>query len=208
MTDMKQLTKEQRCAVVRCLVDGVSIRATGRITGAAKNTIQKLTKDLGEAVLAYQDEHLRNIISDRIQCDEVWAFCYAKDKNLPDAMRGMPGVGSIWTWTAMCADTKLMISWRLGARDASNAQVFISDLAERLASRVQHTTDGNRLYVNAVDDAFQGDVDYAQLIKLYGNEQQENRYSPGLCLGSKKSRKRKPFQVLAKVATVTSADRW
>jgi IS1 family transposase len=185
MDDMKQLTKAQRCAVVRCLVDGVSIRATTRITGVAKNTIQKLTRELGEALLAYQDEHLRNVHADRIQCDEVWCFSYCKDKNVPDAMRGMPGVGSMWTWTAMCADTKLIVSWRLGARDAANAHVFISDLAERLASRVQLTTDGNRLYVNAVDDAFVGDVDYAMLIKQYG-ESDERQYSPGKCLGAKK----------------------
>jgi hypothetical protein len=110
MSCMRQLTKEQRCAVVRCLVDGVSVRGTVRITGVSKNTIQKLTRELGEAVLQFQDNALRNIKSKRVQCDEVWAFCYAKDKNLPDAMRGMPGIGSIWTWTALDADTKLMIS--------------------------------------------------------------------------------------------------
>lgn len=100
---MKQLTKERRCAVIRCLVDGVSIRATTRITGVAKNTIQKLTRELGEAVLQYQDNVLRGIAASRIQCDEIWNFCYAKDKNLPDEMRGMAGVGSMWTWTAMDA---------------------------------------------------------------------------------------------------------
>lgn len=185
MDDMKQLTNSQRCAVVRCLVDGVSIRATTRITGVAKNSIQRLTRLLGEALLEYQDNALRNVHSDRIQCDEVWCFAYCKDKNVPDEMRGAPGVGSMWTWTAMDADTKLIVSWRLGARDAANAHAFISDLAERLAGRVQLTTDGNRLYVNAVDDNFQGDIDYAMLIKQYG-ESDERQYSPGKCLGARK----------------------
>lgn len=188
ISGMKQLTQEQRCAVIRCLVDGVSIRATTRITSVAKNTIQKLTRDLGEAVLQYQDNVLRNINAKRIHCDEIWYFCYAKDKNLPDDMRGAPGVGSIWTWTAMDADTKLLISWRLGARDAANAHHFIRDIRDRVAGRTQITTDGNRLYVNAVDYNFQGDVDYGMLVKHYGNEQgtPETRYSPGKCLGATK----------------------
>jgi transposase len=142
---MKQLTKEQRCAVIRCLVDGVSIRATTRKTGVAKNTIQKLTRDIGEALLQYQDNVLRGIAASRIQCDEIWNFCYAKDKTLPDEMRDMPGVGSMWTWTAMDADTKLIVSWRLGARDAANAHTFMADVADRLVNRVQMTTDGNRV---------------------------------------------------------------
>ena len=124
------------------------------MTGVAKNTIQKLTRELGEAVMQYSDNVLRNIKSQRVQCDEVWCFCYAKDKNLPDEMRGQPGVGSMWTWTALDADTKLMISWRLGARDASYAHSFIRHVQERLASRVQLTTDGNRLYLDAVLDSF------------------------------------------------------
>ena len=121
-----------------------------------------------------------------VEIDEVWAYCYAKDKNLPDAMRGSPGVGSIWTWTALCADTKLLLSWRLGARDAANAHYFLSDVAERLTNRAQITTDGNRLYLAAVDHAFQGAVDYAMLVKQYGNETgpAETRYSPGKCLGA------------------------
>ena len=119
--DMNKLTHEKRCAVVRCLVDGCSVRATVRITGVAKNTIQRFTRELGEACLDFQDKMLRNLTCKRIQCDEVWCFCYAKDKNLPDAMRGEPGVGSIWTWTAIDADTKLIVSWRLGHCDAATA---------------------------------------------------------------------------------------
>lgn len=188
ITAMKQLSKEKRAAIIRCLCDGVSIRGTQRITGASVDAIQKLTRDLGEAVLQFQDNVIRNLKTTRVECDEVWCFCYAKDKNLPDDMRGTPGVGSIWTWTALCAESKLLISWRLGARDAANAQAFMRDISERLANRVQMTSDGNRLYLNAVEDNFAGDVDYAMLVKRYGNEDgsPETRYSPGKCLGADK----------------------
>jgi IS1 family transposase len=184
---MNTLTHERRCAVIRCLVDGYSIRATTRITGVAKNTIQKLTRDLGKAVLEYHDNVVRNVKAQRVQCDEVWCFCYAKDKNLPDEMRGQPGVGSMWTWTALDADTKLMISWRLGARDASHAHAFIRDTQERLANRIQLTTDGNRLYLDAVADSF-AEIDFAMLQKLYGpgEEGPEARYSPAKCNGTKR----------------------
>lgn len=184
---MKQLTKQQRVAVIRCLVEGNSIRSTVRITGVALNTIQKLTRDLGEAVLAYQDQVLRNLTCKRLQLDEVWNFCYCKNKNIPDEMRGMPGIGDMWTWTAMDAQTKLIISWRLGARDAANAHALIGDLAGRLANRVQLTTDG-RVYLDAVEHYLGGKVDFAQLIKLYGSEggTAETRYSPGKCLGARK----------------------
>jgi IS1 family transposase len=158
-----------------------------RITGVAKNTIQKLTRDLGEAVLQYQDNVLRGIAASRIQCDEIWNFCYAKDKNLPDEMRGMPGVGSMWTWTAMDADTKLIVSWRLGARDAANGHAFMADVADRLVNRVQLTTDGNRVYLDAVENNFGCGIDFAQLIKQYGQDQNPERaYSPAKCLGAKK----------------------
>jgi IS1 family transposase len=184
---MNTLTHEQRCAVVRCLVDGCSIRATTRMTGVAKNTIQKLTRDLGKAVQEYHDHAVRNVASKRVQCDEIWCFCYAKDKNLPDEMRGMPGVGSMWTWTAIDADSKLIISWRLGARDGANAHAFMRDVQERLANRVQLTTDGNSVYLDAVLDYF-AEIDYAMLIKLFGagEEGPETRYSPAKCNGTKK----------------------
>jgi len=188
---MNSLTHEKRCAVVRCLVDGLSVRATVRVTGVAKNTIQKLTRELGEACLAFQDKMLRDLPTRRVECDEIWCFCYAKDKNLPDTMRGEPGVGSMWTWTALDAESKLIISWRLGARDAANAHRFMADVAERLANRVQLSTDGNRVYLDAVDQYFRN-IDFAQLVKIYGNEQgtPETRYSPGKCLGAKKRLKR------------------
>lgn len=185
---MNTLTNEKRCAVIRCLVDGCSIRATTRITGVAKNTIQKLTRDLGQAVLAYHDNVVQNIKAQRVQCDEVWCFCYAKDKNLPDDMRGQPGVGSMWTWTAIDADSKLMIAWWVGARDASYAHAFIRDVQGRLANRVQLTTDGNRMYLDAVLDTWP-EVDFAMLQKLYGPGEKgpESRYSPAKCNGTKKT---------------------
>jgi IS1 family transposase len=187
MDDMKQLTRDQRISVIKCLVDGVSIRATVRITGVAKNTIQKLTVELGEACLEYQNQVLRDLPCKRLELDEVWAFCYAKDKNLPDSMKGMPGVGSIWTWTAMDAETKLLVSWQLGARDAANAHRFIGDISERLANRVQMTTDGNNCYLEAIESHLGGSVDYAMLVKQYGqNETPERAYSPAKCLGAKK----------------------
>src|SRR4051812_33986001 len=185
---MNKMSHEKRCAVIRCLVEGNSIRATVRITGASKNAIQRLTKEIGEACLKFQDKMLRNLQCRLIECDEIWNFCYAKDKNLPDEMRGQPGVGSIWTWTALCAESKLIVSWRIGSRDAANAQAFCSDLAERLARRVQLTTDGNRLYLNAVSDNFQCNVDYAQLVKLYSNSDDERHYSPGKCIGAVKKK--------------------
>ncbi len=184
---MKQLTSDQLISVIKCLVDGVSIRATVRITGVAKNTIQKLTVELGEACLEYQNQALRGLTCKRLELDEVWAFCYAKDKNLPDSMKGAPGVGSIWTWTAMDAETKLLVSWQLGARDAANAHRFIGDLADRLAGRVQMTTDGNRVYVDAVEAHLGGSVVYAMLVKKYGQDSNPERsYSPAKCLGAKK----------------------
>lgn len=184
---MKQLSKEQRVAVIRCLVEGCSIRSTTRITGVSKNTIQKLTIDLGEAVLEYQDRVLRGLTCQRVQCDEIWNFCYGKDKNLPDEMKGKEGVGSMWTWTAMCADTKLIMSWKLGSRDATTGYSFMHDVRSRLAHRVQLTTDGHTVYLGAVEEAFGGDIDYAQLVKLYGDETPtDNRYSPGKCLGAEK----------------------
>jgi IS1 family transposase len=188
---MNKLSHEKRCAVVRCLVDGMSVRATVRVTGVAKNTVQKLTRELGEACLAFQDKMLRNLQTQRVECDEIWCFCYAKDKNLPDEMRGQPGVGSMWTWTALDADSKLIISWQLGARDAANGYAFMRDVSERLAHRVQMTTDGNRIYLDAVDNYFR-EIDYAMLVKVYGTEQgsPETHYSPPKCLSSEKRPKR------------------
>ncbi len=186
MDDMKQLTKKQRVAVIRCLVEGCSVRSTARITGIAINTVQKLTRQMGEAALAYQDDKFRGLACQRIQCDEIWNFCYCKEKNVPADMRGAPGVGSIWTWTAFDAETKLVLSWRLGARDAANANAFIMDVADRVTNRFQLTTDGNNLYLDAVHDHFGPFIDYGMLIKMYGAVKDESRYSPAKCLGTKR----------------------
>lgn len=183
---MNILTTEKRVAVVSALVEGCSIRSTVRMTGVAKDTVLKLLKMVGQACLEYQDSVLRDLPCKRLEMDEIWCFCYAKDKNLPESKRGLPGVGSMWTWTAIDAESKLMVSWRLGNRDAANAWAFISDVKERLANRVQLTTDGNRLYVEPIENYLGGMVDYAQLIKKYGNEDPDTKYSPGKCLGTEK----------------------
>jgi IS1 family transposase len=187
---MNRIPFDKRCAVVRCLVDGCSVRATVRITGVSKNAIQRLTRAMGEAVLEYQNNVLRNLTCKRVQADEVWCYCYAKDKNLPATMRGTPGVGSIWTWTAMDAETKLIFSWRLGARDGANAHAFMRDVWERLTNRVQLTTDGAKVYLDAVENYFGSNIDYAMLVKLYGepDENPELRYSPAKCTGARREK--------------------
>jgi IS1 family transposase len=182
---MNKLSTEKRRQVVSALVEGNSIRATVRMTGVSKNTIAKLLVDLGAACSEYLNKALVNLTCKRIQCDEIWSFCYAKDKNIPPDKQGQFGIGSIWTWTAMDADSKLIISWLVGGRDAGTAYGFIQDLAKRLANRVQLTTDGHRAYLNAVEDGFGGGVDYAMLVKLYGpdSDSGEARYSPAECVG-------------------------
>jgi IS1 family transposase len=185
---MNTISNDQKTAVLKCLVEGCSIRSTVRLTGVAKGTILDLLAVAGETALMYQDAMLKNPTCQRIQCDEIWAFCYAKQKNVPNEMRGQPGMGDIWTWTAMDAQTKLMINWQLGARDAANAHVFMAGVAERLAHRVQLTTDGNRVYLAAVENSFGSAIDFAQLIKLYGkgDDNPDTKYSPAKCLGAKK----------------------
>ena len=187
---MNKLTTEKRSAVVRALVEGCSIRATVRMTGAAKNTVVKLLVDLGTACSEYQDHNLRNLNCKRLQLDEIWSFVYAKAKNVPTGKAGEFGVGDVWTWTAIDADTKLVPSWLIGTRDGAAAKAFVSDLASRLAHRVQITTDGHKAYLDAVEEAFGMDVDYAMLVKVYGagGGQAEMRYSPAECVGCKKER--------------------
>jgi IS1 family transposase len=179
MVSMNKLTNEKRVAVIKALTEGCSIRSTVRLTGVAKNTIVKLLGEIGKVCSEYQDKTLRNLTCQRIQCDEIWSFCYAKDKNVPQERRGEFGVGDVWTWTALCADTKLIVSWRVGGRDAGTARDFTEDLASRLAGRVQLTTDGLRIYYSAVERAFGANVDYAMLVKLYGSDRDtEATYSP------------------------------
>jgi len=188
MVSMKQLSNEQRAQVVACICEGNSIRATVRLTGISKNTIARLLVELGDACVDFQDRTLRNLKCKRVQCDEIWSFVYAKEKNVPTEMKGKFGVGDVWTWTAIDADTKLIPSFMLGNRDARTANAFIDDLKGRLASRIQLTTDGLKVYVEAVEGAFGANVDFAQLAKIYGASQEETRYSPAECIGCETKR--------------------
>lgn len=177
---MNRLSTERRAMIVRALVEGNSIRATCRMTGAAKGTVLKLLADLGTACAAYHDEHVRHLttVTD-VQCDEIWSFCHAKAKNVPREKRGVYGYGDVWTWVALCSDTKLAVSWLVGERNARYARIFMTDVASRLAGRIQLTTDGLFIYRGAVASAFGRDIDYAQLVKLYGEAgNPERRYSP------------------------------
>jgi IS1 family transposase len=186
---MNILSIEKRAQIVRLLVEGNGINAVTRITDVAKNTVLKLLRDLGDACEEYHDKHVCDLTAKRVQCDEIWSFCYAKKKNVPAQYQGRFGYGDVWTWTAIDADSKLIVSWHIGRRGASDAQVFMRDVAARLSNRVQLTTDGHLAYLYAVDDAFDRDVDYAQLVKIYGEdvqEQQEHRYSPAKCLGTRR----------------------
>lgn len=180
---MNRLDNAKRVQVVRCLVEGNSIRATVRMTGVAKNTVVKLLVDLGAACAEYQDRHLQNLPCRRIQCDEIWSFVGAKQKNVPEDKAEQ--WGDVWTWTAIDADTKLVPCWMVGQRGYESAVEFIGDLATRLKHRVQLTTDGHRPYLTAVENAFGADIDFAQLVKIYGTPATEgpSRYSPGQCIG-------------------------
>jgi len=162
------------------------------MTGAAKNTVTKLAVEIGMACDQYQRETLRDLPCKRLQVDEIWSFVYAKAKNVPDDKLTDPTVGDVWTWTAICADTKLIPTWHVGSRDADSAYVFIQDLADRMANRIQLTSDGHTPYISAVDKAFGNNVDYAMLVKLYGpdgnQDKLEARYSPGKVNGTRKRR--------------------
>ena len=187
---MNKLDHKRRSQVVAALVEGNSIRATVRMTGVAKGTVLKLLVDLGDACERYQDAALRNLKSKRIQCDEIWSFCYAKAKNVPERLRGAAGVGDVWTWTAIDADSKLVPSWGIGRRDAFVGHAFMLDLASRLANKVQLTTDGHKVYLEAVEGAFGNDIDYAMLVKMYEGDSGKNipseaRYSPAKCTGAR-----------------------
>ena len=187
---MNKLNAMKRAQIIAALVEGNSINATVRMTGAAKHTVLKLLADLGKACTAYQDRAFRNLPCKRIQCDEIWSFCYAKEKNVPEEYKGQFGFGDVWTWTALCADTKLVPCWLIGGRNAQYASKFMSDLAGRLANQVQLTTDGHKAYLDAVFDAFGHDIDYAMLEKIYSNPPTgaQTRYSPGVCCGAKKKK--------------------
>jgi IS1 family transposase len=184
---MNELDSAKRTQILFALCEGNSIRSITRMFGVGKNTVARLLLDAGTACARYQDEKLRNLTCQRVQCDEIWSYIGAKDKNIPTEKQGLPGIGSTWVWTALDADTKLICTWMVGDRGADAAKDFIQDLAGRLANRIQLTSDGYHLYANAVEAAFGSDVDYAMLIKMYGGSAEaEKRYSPAECIGCQK----------------------
>ncbi|HEX3554294.1 MAG TPA: IS1 family transposase [Thermoanaerobaculia bacterium] len=185
---MNRLDTKRRAAIVAALVEGVGIRSTCRMTGASKGAVLKLISDLGPVCAAYMDQAFHDLPCKILEMDEIWAFCFAKAKNVPGEKKGIFGYGDVWTFTAICADTKLIPSYMVGPRDAGTATEFCQDLAGRLAGRAQITSDGLKLYEGAIADAFGGDVDFAQLIKIYGNAPTgpETRYSPAECIGCEK----------------------
>jgi IS1 family transposase len=164
---MNQLPLSVRCVILQLLTEGMSIRATARTADVAINTVMKLFIDAGKACIDYHNDTIRNIKAKRVECDEQWAFCYVKQKNIPPEHEGILGYGDVWTWLAIDADTKLIISWLVGLRTSEYAKMFISDLGSRLANRIQLTTDGYGAYINAIENAFGGKIDYAMLVKNY-----------------------------------------
>lgn len=184
---MNRMDTARRAQVVRCLIEGNSVNSTVRMTGVAKNTILKLLAELGVVCSDFLNRSMQNLTCQRLQADEVWSFCYCKQRHLTPKIATEHVAGDVWIWAAIDADTKLIPCWLLGKRDAGCATEFIQDLARRLANRVQLTTDGLKVYVNAIYDAFGEDVDYSVLHKIYGAEPaNEARYSPAKCIGCEK----------------------
>lgn len=186
-TVMNKLSRETRAQILQLLCEGMSLRAITRITGAGKNTVARLLVDAGTACAAYQDRVLRNLPCQRVQVDEIWSFVYAKKDNLKHAKAAPQDAGDVWTWTAIDADTKLLVSFYVGDRTYGSALAFIKDLKGRLANRIQLTSDGLRSYLVAVGQHFGADIDYAVLQKIYGPAPEgERRYSPGMCIATKR----------------------
>lgn len=187
---MNTMPIEKRVQILNLLVEGNSMRSIERIVGCSINTVTKLLCDVGAACAKYHDEHVRGLQSKLVECDEIWSFCYAKQKNVATAKVAPEGAGDVWTWTAIDADSKLIITYLLGGRDAEYALEFTDDLRSRVDSRVQLTTDGYKVYLKAVEESFGNDVDYAQLVKMFGNApgSTAGRYSPAECTGIKKVR--------------------
>lgn len=181
---MNRLNRAERAKIIRALVEGNSIRSTTRITGRSINTVLKLLADLGDACETFLDENLLDLPSTRIECDEIWAFCYAKERNVPETRKDEIGMGDVWTWVALDPDTKLVVTWLVGERDVVSCNAFLKDLSLRLRNRVTLTTDGHVPYLDAVERAFGPDIDYAMLIKQYGVDDNmaasptARRYSP------------------------------
>jgi len=186
---MKTLDRDTRARCLHALCEGMAIRAVARITGVSKTTVQKLVEDTGAAASWYQDRVFQNLPCKRLQLDEIWGFVGAKAKNADATKRAAGMQGDAWLWLATCSDTKLVPSWRVGDRGSETAIALVDDLAARLASRVQITTDGHKPYIEAIEGAFGGDVDYGMLIKVYGAAPEgQRRYSPAECIGAHKVR--------------------
>jgi IS1 family transposase len=186
---MNKLDIKTRVTILNMLVEGSSMRSISRITGVSINTVTKLLEDAGKACAAYHDVTVRNVKATHVQCDEIWSFCYAKEKNVAAAKAAPDGAGDVWTWTAIDRDTKMILAFEVGDRSAATARDFMDDLADRLATRVQLTTDGHKAYLEAVEGAFGMEVDYAMLVKLYGDaagyKGHEKKYSPAECTGAR-----------------------
>ena len=184
---MNKLPIEKRRLILNMLVEGSSMRSISRIADVSINTVTKLLCDAGDAAIAHHHDNVQNVTATRVQCDEIWSFCYAKARNVQDAKAAPEQAGDVWTWTALDSDTKLIVTYLIGGRDADCALEFMDNLRQRLVNRVQLTTDGHRAYLEAVEGAFGGDVDYAQLVKIYGGTTEgQRRYSPAVCLGARK----------------------
>jgi IS1 family transposase len=188
---MNILATDKRAQILHHLVEGCSMRATSRLTDTAKKTVERMLVSAGAACAAFMDTAMRNLPCKVLQVDEVWSFTRCKQANVPEHLKGAEGIGDCWTWIAMDSATKLVPCFHVGKRDATDAFKFINDLAGRLASQVQLTSDGHTAYLQAVEDVFGADIDYAMLIKLYGNDNRpvmEARYSPPVCIGARKRR--------------------
>ena len=185
---MNKLPLHKRTQILHMLVEGSSMRSISRVVGVSINTVTKLLVQAGEACVAYHNDTVRNVEARRVQCDEIWSFCYAKQKNVETAKAAPQDAGDVWTWTALDSDSKLIVSYLVGGRSSEYAIEFMDDVAKRLANRVQMTTDGHKAYLEAVEGAFGGDIDFAQLIKMYGAapESSKGRYSPADCTGIRK----------------------
>jgi IS1 family transposase len=191
---MNKLSVDRRARILACLCEGNSIRATCRLLDCSKDAVLKLIEDAGTVCATYHDDHVQGVKSRRVQVDEVWSFVHAKAKNVPQEKRGEFGYGDVWTWTAIDADSKLMISWHVGRRDAQAAHTFMKDVAGRLANRIQLTSDANHVYLNAVDEAFDREIDYAMLVKKHGEspEAEKRHKSCGLCRSGQGANARTP----------------
>lgn len=187
---MNNLPLEKRVQILSMLCEGSSMRSVSRVVDVSYNTVAKLLVAAGDVCWVYHDETVRNVKAARIQCDEIWSFCYAKQANVATAKAAPEEAGDVWTWTALDADSKLIVSYLIGGRDSAYAKAFMNDTAKRLANRVQLTTDGHKAYLEAVEGPFGADIDYAQLVKLYGAapDSAKGRYSPAECTGTRKRR--------------------